>query len=82
MITIPDLPPGWGLLWAKGTRVKEVLASATFKNVDMHKEQAFLVSMLRRAQIRIGSRPLAEWLHMRNMSEGTDGLPPNASREV
>ena len=40
-------------------------------------EVQFLSSMLRRAQIRIGSRPLSEWLRGENRLEAKRGLPPN-----
>jgi len=37
------------------------------------------VSSLRRAQIRLGSRPLSEWLRMENHYEAKRGIPPNAA---
>jgi hypothetical protein len=39
-------------------------------------EVHFLSSMLRRAQIRIGSRPLSEWLRGENRFEAKRGIPP------
>jgi hypothetical protein len=40
-------------------------------------EVRFLSSMLRRAQIRIGTRPLSEWLRGENRFEAKRGVPPN-----
>jgi hypothetical protein len=34
--------------------------------------------MLRRAQIRIGARPLSEWLRGENRMEAKRGIPPTA----
>jgi hypothetical protein len=45
-------------------------------------EVRFLSSMLRRAQIRIGSRPLSEWLRGENRFEAKRGVPPNRHRVV
>ena len=40
-------------------------------------EISFLSAMLRRAQIRIGTRPLSEWLRGENRFEAKQGRPPN-----
>ena len=43
-------------------------------------EIQFLSSMLRRAQIRIGARPLSEWLRGENRFEAKRGIPPTQVR--
>jgi hypothetical protein len=40
-------------------------------------ELKFMNAMLRRAQIRIGTRPLSEWLRGENRLEAKRGTPPN-----
>jgi len=45
-------------------------------------EVRFLSSMLRRAQIRIGERPLSEWLRGENRFEALRGVPPNHSSKT
>jgi hypothetical protein len=40
-------------------------------------ELRFMNVMLRRAQIRIGTRPLSEWLRGENQFEAKRGTPPN-----
>ena len=45
-------------------------------------EIRFLSSMLRRAQIRIGSRPLSEWLRGENRFEAKRGVSPNRYQAV
>ena len=40
-------------------------------------ELRFMNAMLRRAQIRIGTRPLSEWLRGENQFEAKRGTPPN-----
>ena len=45
-------------------------------------EVRFLSPMLRRAQIRIGTRPLSEWLRGENRFEAKRGVPPNRQQAV
>jgi hypothetical protein len=45
-------------------------------------EVRFLSSMLRRAQIRIGARPLSEWLRGENRFEAKRGIAPNQHQEM
>jgi len=76
VIQVKDLPPKWGLLWAiKGqVIVKREARGHSARNLIA--EIQFLSSMLRRAQIRIGSRPLSEWLRGENRFEAKRGIPP------
>jgi hypothetical protein len=77
VIQLKDLPPRWGLLWVSGRDavVKREVRGHPERNLVA--EVAFLSSMLRRAQIRIGSRPLSEWLRGENQLEAKRGVPPN-----
>src|ERR1700687_4627835 len=45
-------------------------------------EVRFLSSMLRRAQIRIGTRPLSEWLRGENRFEAKRGISPIRDRII
>jgi hypothetical protein len=67
MINIADLPPRWGLLWAKGKRVFMQCGAGIFPDIDQQSEINFLVSMLRRTQVRLGKQALSEWLHYKNI---------------
>jgi hypothetical protein len=82
IIQVKDLPPKWGLLWfAKGqVTVKREARGHPERNLVA--EVRFLSSMLRRAQIRIGERPLSEWLRGENRFEAKRGIPPNHVREA
>jgi DNA modification methylase len=73
-----DLPPGWGLLWAKGSRVYVQLKAGAFEEpaCNLRSEIAYLTSMLRRAQVRLGQRDLNEWLRMEFMHERSRGVLP------
>jgi hypothetical protein len=72
-----DIPPKWGLLWAEGTTVTVQRESRGFPQRNLLAEVQFLSKMLRRAQIRIGTRPLSEWLRGENRLEAVRGLSPN-----
>ena len=76
VIQVKDLPPKWGLLWATRGQVivKREARGHTERNLTA--EIQFLSSMLRRAQIRIGSRPLSEWLRGENRFEAKRGISP------
>ena len=78
VIQIGDLPPKWGLLWAEKGHVTVKRKPRGFPERNVVAEVRFLSSMLRRAQIRIGSRPLSEWLRGENRFEAKQGKPPNA----
>lgn len=56
-----ELPEKWGLLEVSGRRVRLIKRSGGFPERNRRNEAAFMVSMLRRAQLRIG-KPLDEWL--------------------
>lgn len=77
VIMVTDLPPKWGLIWAaKGQLiVKREARGHAARNLPAEIE--FLSSMLRRAQIRIGTRPLSEWLRGENRLEAKRGISPN-----
>jgi hypothetical protein len=77
VIQVKDLPQKWGLLWArKGTVIVKHEARG-YPGRNLLAEVRFLSSMLRRAQIRIGSRPLSEWLRGENRFEAKRGVSPN-----
>jgi hypothetical protein len=67
MIDVGDLPARWGLLWTKGNRIFLQRDAEPFAEINELSEIRFLVSMLRRAQVRLGKRPLCEWLRIENM---------------
>ena len=67
VIQVDDLPARWGLLWAAHGRVRIKREAEEFV-CDQTAEIKFLVSMLRRTQVRLGSQPLSTWLRWENMS--------------
>jgi hypothetical protein len=77
VIQVKDLPPGWGLLWAEKGQVTVAREARGCPGRNLVAEVRFLSAMLRRAQIRIGSRPLSEWLRGENRFEARRGVPPN-----
>src|SRR5580658_4136818 len=77
IIKLEDLPKKWGLLWAEKGRVIVKREARGHPERSLIAELRFLNSMLRRAQIRIGSRPLSEWLRGENQFEAKRGKPPN-----
>ena len=77
MIELEDLPKKWGLLWAEKGRVIVKKEARGHPERCLIAELRFLNSMLRRAQIRIGSRPLSEWLRGENRLEAKRGRTPN-----
>ncbi len=80
VIQVEDLPPKWGLLWAEKSRVTVKREARGNPDRSLIAELRFLNSMLRRAQIRIGTRPLAEWLRGENQFEAKRGRTPNFAR--
>jgi len=72
-----DLPPKWGLLWATKNAVTVQREAKGFSQRNYVAEIQYLSAMLRRAQIRIGTRPLSEWLRGENRFEAVRGTPPN-----
>ena len=72
-----DLPPKWGLLWVEKGRITIQRDAKGFPQRNLLAEVQFLSAMLRRAQIRIGTRPLSEWLRGENRFEAQRGIPPN-----
>jgi hypothetical protein len=80
VIQVKDLPPKWGLLWASKNSVSVKREARGFPERNLLAEVRFLSSMLRRAQIRIGSRPLSEWLRGENRFEAKLGVPPNTRK--
>ena len=82
LIQVKDLPPKWGLLWtARGQIIVKREARGSPER-NLAAEVQFLASMLRRAQIRIGTRPLSEWLRGENRFEAKRGIPPTRDRVV
>lgn len=67
VINVDDLPDKWGLLWAQNDRIHIKREATGPLECNYISEIRFLVSMLRRTQIRIGKRSLSEWLHFKNM---------------
>src|ERR1700688_347380 len=80
LIQVKDLPPKWGLLWAIKGQVIVKRESRGHPERNLAAEVRFLSSMLRRAQIRIGTRPLSEWLRGENRFEAKRGLSPTQDR--
>src|SRR5260370_40956712 len=66
VIQVKDLPPKWGLLWAARGQVTVQREARGHPERNLAAEVRFLSSMLRRAQIRIGARPLSECLRVEN----------------
>ena len=77
VIQVKDLPAKWGLLWATKGQVMVQREARGFPERNLVAEVRFLSSMLRRAQIRIGARPLSEWLRGENRFEAKRGESPN-----
>jgi hypothetical protein len=67
IISADELPDRWGLLWVKDGRVYLQRSAAQFPEIADYAEVKFLVSMLRRAQVRLGDKPLSDWLRIENM---------------
>jgi hypothetical protein len=82
VIQVKDLPPKWGLLWATKGHVALKRNARGCPERNLVAEVRFLSAMLRRAQIRIGTRPLSEWLRGENRFEAKRGTPPNRHRAV
>lgn len=71
VINIEDLPENWGLLWEKNGRVYIQKEPGEFyQESNLQKEVGFLVSMLRRVQVRLGKEQLNDWVRIGNMSRG------------
>jgi hypothetical protein len=77
VIQVKDLPPKWGLLWVANGQVTVQREARGHAERNLVAEVRFLSSMLRRAQIRIGTRPLSEWLRGENRLEAKRGISPN-----
>jgi hypothetical protein len=82
LIQVKDLPAKWGLLWASNGQIIVKRQARGFPERSLPAEVHFLSSMLRRAQLRIGSRPLSEWLRGENLFEAKRGIPPVRSRSI
>ncbi len=77
VIQVADLPSKWGLLWGTKGQISVKREARGHAERNLVAEVCFLSSMLRRAQIRIGSRPLSEWLRGENRFEAKRGVSPN-----
>lgn len=82
VIQVSDLPPRWGLLWAYKNRVVVKKIAEAQEDYSLLSELKFLNSMLRRVQIRIGDRPLSEWLRHENMYEAKRKNVPGPARKA
>ena len=82
LIQLKDLPAKWGLLWAMKGRVIVKRDARGCPERELAAEVQFLSSMLRRAQIRIGTRSLSEWLRGENRFEAKRGIPPVRLRVI
>ncbi len=82
VIQVKELPPKWGLLWITKGQVKVMREARGHAERNLVAEVQFLSSMLRRAQIRIGSRPLSEWLRGENRFEAKRGVSPNRHQVI
>jgi hypothetical protein len=78
VVQVDDLPAKWGLLWADKGKITVMREAKGFSQRNLPAEVLFLSAMLRRAQIRIGTRPLSEWLRGENRFEAVRGISPNA----
>jgi hypothetical protein len=64
-----ELPQKWGLLELHGRKVRMVRKPEGFSLRNRHREISYLVSMLRRAKVRLpanGIDPLNRWLKIEN----------------
>ena len=66
MINKEDLSKHWGLLWVKGDRIYIKVTAVSFAEYNRQGELRFLNSMVRRADIRLGNKHLADWLRWKN----------------
>ncbi len=82
LIQVKDLPAKWGLLWAIRGQIVVKREARGYPERNLAAEVQFLSSMLRRAQIRIGTRPLSEWLRGENRFEAKRGIPPTLDRVI
>jgi hypothetical protein len=82
IIQLKDLPPKWGLLWAARGQITVMREARGYPERNLAAEVQFLSAMLRRAQIRIVSRPLSEWLRGENRFEAKRGIPPTKEHVV
>jgi hypothetical protein len=82
LIQVKDLPAKWGLLWAVRGQIVVKREARGYPERNLAAEVQFLSSMLRRAQIRIGTRPLSEWLRGENRFEAKRGIPPTQDRVI
>jgi hypothetical protein len=82
VIQVKELPPKWGLLWITKGQVIVMREARGHAERNLVAEVQFLSSMLRRAQIRIGSRPLSEWLRGENRFEAKRGVSPNRHQVI
>jgi hypothetical protein len=82
VIQVKDLPAKWGLLWVVRGQVLVKREARGHAERNLTAEVRFLSSMLRRAQIRIGARPLSEWLRGENILEAKRGIPPTAHQGI
>ncbi len=82
VIQVKELPPKWGLLWITKGQVIVMRDARGHAERNLVAEVQFLSSMLRRAQIRIGSRPLSEWLRGENRFEAKRGESPNRHQVI
>jgi hypothetical protein len=80
VIQVKDLPAKWGLLWVIKGQVVVKHEARGHPERNLVAEIRFLSSMLRRAQIRIGTRPLSEWLRGENRFEAKRGISPTLRR--
>jgi len=80
LIQVKDLPPKWGLLWVVKGQVIVMHEARGHPERNLAAEVHFLSSMLRRAQIRIGTRPLSVWLRGEYRFEAKRGIPPVQQR--
>jgi hypothetical protein len=77
IIKIEELPKKWGLLWVEKGRITMMREARGHPERSLTAEITFLSATLRGAQIRIGTRPLSEWLRGENRFEAKRGKPPN-----
>jgi hypothetical protein len=75
VIQVKDLPGKWGLLWATKGELIVKREARGYPDRNLLAEIRFLSVMLRRAQIRIGTRPLSVGIPAKPNTKS--GMNPN-----
>lgn len=88
MISPPELPPGWGLVEARGREVKIVVRCSPRKSLrtdaGLLNEMNLLLASLRRVEVRIEPQRITEFLKWQNRLARYNGgnMPAGVRRET